>query len=90
MGERFLISGRAECLPWSSHVQGTQAWVHVRVHFPACRSVGLDTEANTILQRIYGLDFLSYRYYREGNRSECSGVKTAGRQVLLPAKGFHN
>ena len=90
MGERFLISGRAECLPWPSHVQGTQAWVHVCVHFPACRSAGLDTEANTILPRIYELDFISYRYYWEGNRSERSGVKTAARQVLPPAKGFRN
>jgi len=58
---------------------------------PPCVEIcGLDTEANTILQRIFEPDFISSYYDQEGNRFGCSGVKTAGRQVLLPAEGFHH
>lgn len=83
MSQHLLISRREERLSWSSYVQGIQAHVCVCL-------CGLDTEAKTILQRIYESDFISSYYDQEGNRFGCSGVKTAGSQVLLPAEGFHH
>ena len=87
MSQHLLISGREECLPCSSYVQGIQA--HVCVCLPVWRSVAW-TQANTILQRIYEPDFISSYYDLEGNRFGCSRVKRTGRQVLLPAEGFHH
>lgn len=83
MSQHLLISRREERLSWSSYVQAIQAHVCVCL-------CSLDTEANTILQRVYEPDFISSYYDQKGNRFGCSGVKTAGSQVLLPAEGFHH